>query len=68
MKSLVFWLYCRWNGHGVFAFDVHSMRKGKDHILWRECRGCGRVYAEDAMAVLDKLEADAAAAREKDSS
>lgn len=60
MKSeLIFWLWCRWRGHGNFPADTEIFSKsGRPDFTVRICTGCERIYPEDADAVFDALEAD----------
>ena len=57
-QEVVFWLWCRWRGHGAFPVVREHYTKGDDVDSFRVCRGCGRVYAEDVEQFLDVLKGD----------
>ena len=59
VQEPVYWLWCRWRGHGAFSVTLQSFTKRRDAVLtFRVCDGCGRVYEEDVWPALDMLERD----------
>lgn len=59
LQVLIYWCWCRWRGHGAFAYETHNMTKpGRPLLSFRSCVGCGKVYPEDMSRVCDLLEAD----------
>ena len=58
IQEPVYWLWCRWRGHGMFPVVREHFTKGSDVASYRACRGCGRVYEEDVEQFLDALKRD----------
>ena len=58
IQESVYWLWCRWRGHGAFPVYEEWLTKGPDRVTFRVCAGCGRVYEQDVEPALDRLEHD----------
>lgn len=58
LQHWLYWVWCHWTQHRPWPVRWHTVTKGHQEISYRECRGCGLVYREDAKAVLDRVERD----------
>lgn len=57
IQEPVYWLWCRWRGHGAFPVINGMLETGGEPI--RGCWGCGRVYAEDEERLMDAVNRNA---------